>query len=117
MKLRIGVEIALVVVGVLVVGAVAAYLKFGFVEGETAKPAVGSCVGPNPEAETMKLVDCAAPGAAHKVVGVVEGKTRAEVNQVCQEFGAADSFLFLWEGADTPATRGQVLCLAKIPKS
>ena len=70
----------------------------------------------------MKPVDCATPGAAHKVVGVVEGTTRAEINQACKNFAAADSYLFLWErgeseGEDKPDTRGQVLCLAKIAKS
>jgi hypothetical protein len=122
-KLRIAVEIALVLVGVLVVAAVALILKFGYREvkgffsGGPPKPEVGSCLGAGTGTERMKLVDCAAPEAAHKVVGVVDGKTRAETNQACQDFGTADSFLFLWEGEDTPESRGQVLCLAKIPKS
>lgn len=123
MRLRIAVEIALVVLGILAVAAVAAILKFGYSEvtafflGGRPPAEVGTCVGANPRADAMKLVDCATPEAAHKVVGVVDGKTRAEINQVCKDFGTADSFLFLWEGEDTPDTRGQVLCLARIQKS
>lgn len=107
------------VVGVIVVIAVVAVVKFGFrevialVTGDTSKAKVGDCITETPNANDMKIVDCAKPEAAYKVVGVVDDKTQAEAETSCEPFPTAESFLFQWTGRSqaSETTKGQVLCL------
>lgn len=113
------------VLGVIVVVAIIAVVKFGagevlaFITGDTAKAEVGDCITQtkntsDQNAEDMKIVDCADPEAAFEVVGVVENKTDTESKTACIDFASAESYLFMWEGEKTETTKGRVICLAPI---
>jgi len=107
------------IVGVIVVIAIVAVVRFGFKEitafltGDTTKAKVGDCITETPNANDMKIVDCTKPEAAFKVAGVVDNKTKAEAETSCEPFPTAESYLFQWEGTSeaTDTTKGQVLCL------
>jgi hypothetical protein len=107
------------IVGVIIVIAVVAVLKFGLrevidlVTGDTSNAKAGDCITETANANDMKIVDCAKPEAAFKVVGVVDNKTKAEAETSCEPFPTAESYLFQWEGSSQPSdtTKGQVLCL------
>jgi hypothetical protein len=105
--------------GVIVVAAIVFVVRFGlseimaFFSGDTTKAEVGNCITESADANDMKIVDCSKPEAAFKVAGVVDDKTKAEAETSCEPFPTAESYLFQWEGNDTPTdtTKGQVLCL------
>lgn len=107
------------VVGVIIVVAIVAVVRFGigeitaFLTGDTTKAKVGDCITESQDANDMKIVDCTKPEAAYKVAGVVDDKTQAEAETSCEPYPTAESYLFQWEGRETPTdtTRGQVLCL------
>jgi len=107
------------ILGVIVVIAIVAVVKFGlgeimaFITGDTAKAKVGDCITETPNANDMKIVDCTKPEAAFKVAGVVDNKTKAEAETSCDAYPTAESYLFQWEGTSeaTDTTKGQVLCL------
>lgn len=112
-----------IIVSVLVAVAVVAVIKFGFSEvvafftGDTTKAAVGDCINHAPKPEDTKIVECTAPEAADKVVGIVEDKTKAEAETICATFPTAERLLFMYEGkAATEATKGRTLCLETIQK-
>ena len=72
------------VVGVIIVVAIVAVVRFGlgeitaFLTGDTTKAKAGDCITESPDANDMKIVDCTKPEAAFKVAGVVDNKTQAE---------------------------------------
>jgi hypothetical protein len=110
-------RIVLTILGVIVVLVVYAVVKYGFrevvalVTGSPTKAKAGDCVTASDDAKNTKIVDCSKPEAAFKVSGVVDDKTRAEAEAVCQAFPAAERYLFRWEGDLKDDTKGQVLCL------
>jgi hypothetical protein len=107
------------IIGVIVVIVIVAIVRFGlseikaFISGDTTKAKVGDCITQSDNANDMKIVDCTKPEAAFKVAGVVDDKTQAEAETSCEPFPTAESYLFQWEGSNTPTdtTKGQVLCL------
>ncbi|GHJ45990.1 hypothetical protein Cs7R123_33320 [Catellatospora sp. TT07R-123] len=65
----------------------------------------------------MKVVDCAAPEAVNKVVGIVEGRYTShgfsQLDSVCTEFSGVRSMLWVGDSNDSEA-KGDVLCLTSV---
>lgn len=109
--------LSVVALAVVVIGVKFGFREaFAYITGDTTKAQVGDCINNAADPNDMKLVDCAKPEAAFKIVGIVDDKTQTEAEVACESFATAESFLFQWEGTLKADTKGQVLCLEESAK-
>jgi hypothetical protein len=104
--------VTLVVLLLLTGGLIGGAWYFTRDQAENAK--VGDCVAQT-GSDSIEIVDCAGAKASFKVVGRVDGKTRAEagygLSDVCDASKDQGAEQMYWQGEQ--GKKGFVLCLAK----